>query len=67
MATLLMLLTSVESPKLLVSLNSESLRKSPPIDLVEKSPLPILLLNVAVLHKASSGFFNAIDIIKQSQ
>ena len=65
-ATLLILLALVESLKLLISLNSKSLKKLPPINLVERSPLPILLLNIAILYKASSGFFDAIDIIRQS-
>ena len=42
-------------------------RKSPPINLVERSPPPILLLNAAILYKASGGFFNAMDIVRQSR
>ena len=66
-ATLLILLALIKSLKLLASLNSKSLRKLLQINLVERSLLPILLLNTAILHKVSSGFFNAINIIKQSQ
>ena len=64
MATLLILLAPVESLKLLMSLNSESLKKLLLINLVEKSSTPILLLSVDVLYKPSSAFYNVIDIRK---
>ena len=64
MAILLMLLILVKSLKLLISLNGKFLKKSPLINLVEKSPPPILLLNIVILYKAFSEFLNTIDIIK---
>jgi hypothetical protein len=64
MATLLMIFVLIKSLKSLMSLNSEFLKKLPPINLVERSPVPILLLNVAILYKAFSRFFNTIDIVR---
>jgi len=34
--------------------------------MVERSPVPILLLSVAVLHRRSGEFFGAMDIEKRS-
>ena len=64
MAILLMLLVLVKSLKSPVSLNSESSRKLPLINLAERSPALILLLSAAVLHKPSGAFYNVIDIRK---
>ena len=41
MAILLTLLTIVEKLNILINLSSESLRRSPPINIVERSPTPI--------------------------
>ena len=48
---LLTLLRLVESLKLPMNLSSESLKKLPPINTVERSLAPTLLLNVAVQLK----------------
>ena len=61
-----MLLTLNQRSKLPASLNSEFLRKLLLIDLVERSPTPILPLNIAALLKLSSGFFDAINIERQN-
>ena len=44
--------------------NSGSLRKSLPINMVERSPARILPLSAAALYKASGGFFNVMDIVR---
>lgn len=49
---------------MLTNLNSKSLRKLLLINIVERSPARILLLSAATLYKASSEFFNIIDIIR---
>jgi len=61
-----MLLVLDQRLKLPASSNSEFLRKSPPIDLVERSPTPILPLSAAALLRLSGGSFDAIDIKRQS-
>jgi hypothetical protein len=55
-----------ERSKSPVNLTSEFSRKSPWIDLVERSPAPILLLSAAVLLKRSGEFFGAMDIERRS-
>jgi len=47
-----------------MNLNSGSLRKSLPINIVERSPVYILLLSAAALYKVSGRFFDVMDIIK---
>jgi len=62
MAMLLTLLTLDQRLKSPMSSNSGFLRKSLQIDLVERSPAPILLLSMAALLKQFGEFFNIIDI-----
>ena len=66
MVMLLILLILAEKPNIYINLSSKSLRKLPLIDMAEKSPVPILLLNAAVPLKQSSEFFNIINIIRLS-
>ena len=56
----------VESLRLPASSNNKSLRKLPPINIGERSPTLILLLNAATLPKLFSEFYGVIDIGKQS-
>jgi len=63
-AILLTVHVPVESLKLPTSSNNESLRKSPLIDMGERSPAPILLLNAAALPKLFGEFYGVIDIKK---
>ena len=65
-AILLTVHVLIKSLKLPVSLNNESLRKSIPIDMGERSPALILLLNTAALPKPFSEFCGVINIKKQS-
>ena len=67
MAILSTLLILAEKLNIRVNLSNESSKRLPPINIVEKSPAPILLLNAAVLHKPSSAFYDVIDIEKQSR
>jgi len=64
MAILLTLLVPVESLKLPANSNNESLRKSPPINMGERSPAYISLPNAAALPKLFSKFYNIIDTKK---
>ena len=64
MAILLILLILAEKLNIYTNLSSESLRRSPLINMVERSPTPILLLSAAILHKPSSAFYNVINIGK---
>ena len=54
----------IKSLKSLISLNSEFLKKFLLINLIERSPVLILLLNAAVLYKLFSAFYNVINIKK---
>ena len=65
-AMLLMLLTLDQRLKSPVSSNSGFLRKSLQIDLVERSPAPILLLSAAALPKQFGESFNVMDIERRS-
>ena len=56
----------LESLKLPMSLNNEFLKKSLLIDMGEKSPVLILLLNAATLPKLFGKFCDVIDTKKQS-
>jgi hypothetical protein len=47
-----------------MNLNSESSRRLPWIDLVERNPASILLLSAAALLKPFGEFFGAMDIEK---
>ena len=62
MAMLLTLLTLDQRLKSLMSSNSGFLRKSLQIDLVERSPAPILLLSAAALPKQFGESFDIMDI-----
>ena len=66
MAILSTLFGLAESLKLPANLSSESLKKSPTIDTVEKSLTPILLPNAVVQLKLYSEFYSAMDIERQS-
>ena len=63
---LLMFHTLDQRLKLPVSLNSRFLRKSLQIDLVERSPAPILLLSAAALPKQFGESFDVMDIERRS-
>ena len=54
----------VESLKLFISLNNKSLRKLPLIDIGKRSPVLVLLLNVAALPKPFSEFCDIINTEK---
>ena len=49
-----------------MNLSSEPLRRSPLINIIERSPAPILLPNATALLKQSSEFFNVINIARLS-
>jgi hypothetical protein len=57
-----MLLVLGQKLKLPAYLNNESSKKLPPIDMAERSPIPILLQSMAALLKQFSKSFNAINI-----
>ena len=61
-----MLLILAEKPNIYANLSSKSLRRSPLINIVERSPTPILLPNAATLLKSSGEFFGVIDIARLS-
>jgi len=64
MAILLTAYVLVESLKLPMSSNNESLRKLPPINMGERSPALILLPNVAALPKLFGEFRDVMDTEK---
>ena len=66
MVTLSTLLILAKKPNVRANLSSEFLRKSPLIDMAEKSPVPILLLNAAAPFKQSGESFDVIDIARLS-
>ena len=64
MAMLLTLLILAKKLNIPLNLSSKSLRRLPPINMVERSPAPILLPNAAALLKQSGEFFNVMDITR---
>jgi hypothetical protein len=66
MAMLSTLLILAEKPNICINLSSESSRRSPPINIAERSPTPILLPNAAASLKQSSKSFDVIDIARLS-
>ena len=60
------LFTVAKKTNVYVNLSSKSSKKSPLINIVERSPTPILLPNAATLLKSSGEFFGVIDIARLS-